>query len=280
MPSARSKRHSARPRTREGLVAGLRALAATVAVVAALVGFVSLFPGSCAHDSGLGPNQIQLESSIVSDRKHLFRGVLTYEDLEEMPVEDTQDLTVTLQAIGEHQDPDVVRTPHGVLAGLRWLRVGGVEEAKLSVRGPADRVEISPVGSTRGLIGKPGDKISWIWEITPKEPGSYTLRLVVVTYQGMSDNPLATLNPPIEIDLSVSDTGRHRFKWITDRIVGLSIILGAVSVILVFFREQIFGPISKRRRRRRREALESVSDTPNIDEAARSMRTKEPDQSS
>ena len=200
---------------------------------------------------------MSLQSSIVNDREHLFNGVLTYEPPSPMPVDNTQLLEVQLTAVG--QDPDAAHIPYGRIVGSRSLRVGGVEDATLSVRGGG--VQISSVGPTRRLIGRPGDTVGWAWYITPMQPGMHTLELVVVTYQGESDNPLSIVNPPISITLNVTDTLSHRVNSVKGWIIGLGAFLGAVAIILAFFREQVFGLLPKRKKKEE-EQKEKAAITP------------------
>jgi hypothetical protein len=192
------------------------------------------------------PEQVRLQSSIVDDRAHLFNGVLTYQPLDPMDVGDNERLVVTLTAVG--QRPGAVVLPRGELVGSRDLQVGGVEEATLTVAGAHDRVAVTPVGPSKGLIGRPGDRLHWQWDLVPKEPGTYTLELVVVTFRGTSDTPLATVNPPIDITLHVADTWKHRFTAIRGAIIGLAALLAAIAGILTFFREQIRARLPGRRR--------------------------------
>jgi hypothetical protein len=110
-------------------------------------------------------------------------------------------------------------------------------------------VTISPVGPTQREIGKPGDRVSWSWNITPKEPGDYILDLIVMTYHEKTDNPLYVLDPPIEIDISVTNTWSHRFKSMVGWILGFALFIGAVGTILIFFREQVFAPLKNFRKR-------------------------------
>jgi hypothetical protein len=190
---------------------------------------------------GSAENQVILQSSIIKAREHLFDGVLTYQPLEPIPVEDTRQFRVTLVAVVE--GTEFPRIPPGDVVGSRELQVGGVEEAKLS--GPPGKVDISPVGSTRRLIGQVGDQATWAWNITPKQPGDYTLDLVITTYQGTTENPLYIINPPIPIDLSVRNTWPHFLNAMKAWIIAFSTFVGAVAVILTFFREQLFGKKDK-----------------------------------
>jgi hypothetical protein len=189
--------------------------------------------------------QVQLQSSIVNDRKHLFNGVLTYLPLRSMPVEDTQELEVELIAIG--QNAAAVRIPEGRVVGSRSFKVGGVEEAKLSVSGGG--VDIAPVSPARATIGQPGDSVTWRWDLTPKEPGDYTLKLEVITYQGTSDRPLAYINPPVRIGLSVTNTLSHRIKTNVPRIVGFVTFIGVLAGAIAGVRSLV---VRQRKRGRRR----------------------------
>jgi hypothetical protein len=233
--------HGARSETR-GLVPLF-----VVVLVAVVLAVISSGCGVWDDDSPSGGgdhlDQVSLQSAIVNDRKQLFNGVLTYGRGMTMSVEDTRQYRVDLTAVGERGDTA------GVPDGSRSLQVGGVEEAKLSVVGEADRVDISPVGSTRGLIGRPGDKLGWTWDITPKEPGDYTLRLVVITYQGNTDNPLSTMSPPVEIKINVSSTWSYRAKAMGEKIAEAGALIGAIGVIGGFF----WGVSKRLKRRRQRE---------------------------
>jgi hypothetical protein len=197
--------------------------------------------------------QVLIQGTIVSDRKHLFNGVLTYVHLSPMPVDNTQELDVTLIAVG--QNGDVPIPPFNVI-GSRSLQVGGVEDATLSDRGGG--VQISPVGSTRRLIGQPGDTAHWAWDITPMQPGEYTLELVVVTYQGTTDNPLSIINPPVDIALNVTDTWSHRLDSVKGWIIGLGAFFAAVAIIFTFFREQVFGLLPKRKKKAKEQKEQSA----------------------
>lgn len=176
-----------------------------------------------------------------------------YTPLDPMPVEETRVFQARLIAVGER--PTAVRIPPGNIVGSRSLQVGGVEEAQLSARGGG--VDIAPIGPTRRLIGRPGDKADWTWDITPKEPKDYTLELVVVTYQGEGDNPLYIINPPIEIKLSVTNTWGHRIKSVNSWALGLAAFVGAVVVLwkpigalLSWWRDRKNGQQKQARRRR------------------------------
>jgi hypothetical protein len=246
MPAQRSR---SRIRVWSAVAVVLGVIAVFVIVVA------SALPGaSLPTRRPSPPPQVSLQSSIVNDREHLFNGVLTYEPPSPMPVDNTQLLEVQLIAVG--QDPSAVRIPYGHIVGSRSLRVGGVEDATLSARGGG--VQISSVGPTRRLIGQPGDMVSWTWEITPMQPGMYTLELVVVTYQGESDNPLSIVNPPIPITLNVTDTLSHRVNSVKGWIIGFSAFLAAVAIILTFFREQVFGLLPKRKKKEKEQKEQSA----------------------
>ena len=192
-------------------------------------------------------DQVKLETSIANDREHLFRGLLTYLPLDPMPVDSTQELHVTLIALG--QNPAAVEVPPGKVVGSRSLQVGGVEEAALSVLGGG--ADISAVGPTRGLIGKPGDVVSWTWDIKPKEPREYKLDLVVITYQATSSNPLFVVNPPIQIELKVNNTLSHQISSLRLLIISIAAIIVAVGIIWKFA-DEIFAPIRRRMRRDRK----------------------------
>jgi hypothetical protein len=56
--------------------------------------------------------------------------------------------------------------------------------------------------------------------------------LVAITYQGTSDNPLFVVNPPIYIQLSVTNTFGHRVKGAIGWIIGLGAALAALTAIL------------------------------------------------
>src|SRR5215831_12698861 len=47
--------------------------------------------GGGERSSGQPGNQVELQTSIVSDREHLFRGVVSYFPLNPMPVDGTQE---------------------------------------------------------------------------------------------------------------------------------------------------------------------------------------------
>jgi hypothetical protein len=211
----------------------------------------------------VSPDQVNLESSIVNDRKHLFKGVLRYRPLSPVAVGDTTELDVTLIAVGKN--PGQVFILPGKVIGSRSLQVGGVEGATLAARGGG--MKISQVGPARGLIGQPGDSVSWIWNITPDEPGDYILELVVVTYQGSSDNPLSVVNPPVQIALDVTDTWSHRISSLKGWIIGLGAFFAALAIIFTFFREQVFGLLPKRAKKKEETAgsdseTKRASDTP------------------
>ena len=215
--------------------------------LALLIG-VALISASCGYSeasspvgAGAPPNeQVKLQTSIVSDREHLFRGVLSYLPLNPMPVDSTQEVHVTLVAVGE--DPAAVEVAPGEVVGSRSMRVGGVEEARLSARGGG--ADISAVGPTRGLIGEPGDKLSWTWDITPKEPRKYELELVVITYQGTSNSPLSVVNPPIEIRLEVNNTFSHQISSMKAWLIGLGAVAVAAAAIWKFGAD-LFSPIGR-----------------------------------
>jgi hypothetical protein len=198
-------------------------------------------PATGAGTPPLGEGeQVELQTSIVSDREHLFRGVLTYLPLDPMPVDSTQEMHVTLVAIGEN--PAAVKVAPGEVVGSRSMQVGGIEEARLSARGGG--ADISAVGPTRGLIGEPGDKLSWTWDITPKEPREYELELVVITYQGTSNNPLSVVNPPIKIDLEVNNTFSHWISSMKAWLIGLGAVAVAAAAIWKFGTD-LFSPIRR-----------------------------------
>jgi hypothetical protein len=215
----------------------------------------SLGPPGHGTAPGALPDQVNLQSLIVNDRKHLFAGVLTYYPLRPMAVGSTLELSVTLTGTG--QNPGQVVIPHGNVIGSRSLRVGGVEGATLSARGSG--IQISPVGPTRGLIGQPGDSVYWYWDITPSEPGDYILQLVVVTYLGTSDNPLSVVNPPVPIALNVTDTWSHRLDSVKGWIIGFGAFFGALVIIFTFFREQVFGLLPKRKKKAKEQKEQSAS---------------------
>jgi hypothetical protein len=228
---------------------------ASVILVAVFGLLASLATIQAGHAPPPVSQQVSLQSSIVNDRKHLFNGVLTYLPLDPMSVDNTQELDVTLIAVG--QNPSAVSIPPGNVIGSRSLRVGGVEGATLSVRGGG--VQISPVGPDRRLIGQPGDTADWTWDITPMQPGEYTLELVVVTYQGTSDNPLSVVDPPIPITLNVTDTWSHRLNSVKGWIIGLGAFFAAVAIIFTFFREQVFGLLPNRKKKEKEQKEQSAT---------------------
>jgi len=221
-----------------------------IAATGILAGCGASGSGGSGAGGGIGAprqEQVQLQSSIVDARKHLFDGVLSYPPLSPIQVEDTRRFDVTLFAVG--QNAEGFEIPEGYVVGSRSLRVGGVEEAKLS--SASDKLAISAVGSTRRLLGQIGDKAEWTWDITPKEPGEYKLDLVIMTYQGTTDNPLYVINPPISVNLTVTNTWSHRFKSMMGWINWFYISIGAIAGILVFFREQVLTPLKNLRKRAR-----------------------------
>jgi hypothetical protein len=217
--------------------------------VASSVGLGVLLAG-CGGGSGSGltgtaqphSEQVVLQSSVVSDRAHLFTGVLTYRPPDAVAVDATRQFTVTLTAIG--RGSPAVSTAAGAVVGSRSLRVGGREEAVLSARGGG--VDISAVGPVTGLIGQPGDHVNWTWDITPRQPGTHTLDLVVITYQGTTDNPLETLNPPVQIPLRVGNTVSHAASKINGWVVGVGAFLAALAGIFA-----VITPLWRRRKSRR-----------------------------
>ncbi|NUK32521.1 hypothetical protein HRW16_19350 [Streptomyces lunaelactis] len=188
-------------------------------------------------------NQVKLQSSIVDDRKSLFNGIVSYSDLEPVKVEESAEVEVELIAVGS--DFDAAPVPEGRIVGSRKLLVGGVEEARLSCR--TKDVEISAIGPAKGLIGRIGDSVTWRWAITPKKAGKHTLDLVIVTYQGNTNNPLHAVNPPIKIEVEAKQTLKSRVNSARVWVLGISTFVVALSGILAFFREPIFKRLSKRR---------------------------------
>ena len=211
------------------------------------MGFGVLLAGCGGEPASTGSaqshsEQVVLQSSIVSDREHLFTGVLTYQPPDPVAVDATRQLMVTLTATGRDSPP--VSTADGAIVGSRSLRVGGREEAILSAQGGG--VDISAVGPVTGLIGQPGDRVHWIWDITPRQPGTHTLDLVVITYQGTTDNPLETLNPPVQIPVQVGNTVSHAASKINGWIVGFGAFLAALAGIVA-----VLTPLWRRRKSRR-----------------------------
>ncbi|MCU7825121.1 hypothetical protein [Kitasatospora sp. DSM 101779] len=187
-------------------------------------------------------NQVTLQSAIVEDRNSLFNGILLYAPLDPVKVGTDEELKVTLIATGNNP---VARFPDSLIVGSRELKVGGTEEAILSTR---DKIDIPPIGPTKGLIGQPGDRVEWRWTITPREAGNSILNLTIVTYQGSTSNPLFATNPPIEIKITAKNTWKNRLAELKGWVIGASTVIAAIATILAFFREPIFGRLARRRR--------------------------------
>lgn len=192
-----------------------------------------------------GPSQqVRLESSIINDRSHLFKGFLTYSTLQSMRVGEVQQVYARLSAIGKNSP--ALKVPRGNVVGSRSLRVGGVEEANLSVGG--DGVDVSSVGTARRTIGRPGDQALWTWTVSPGKPGDYVLDLVVTTYQGKSDNPISIVSPPIQIGLHVTATTGSFWSnlgTVGRVLVTIAGVLAAVATIMAVLGDKIVKPIQK-----------------------------------
>ena len=154
--------------------------------------------------AGPGLGQADLRASIVNDRKQLFDGSLTYTPDVSMPVGRHLTYDVVLTARGEKSSHRALRAA----LATRAFRVGGWQGAGLSADNPA--VKVSMETTAQQAIAAPGESAYWKWSVTADEPGDYELGLTVITYQSDTDRALETLNPPIDVRLTVRDTWSHR----------------------------------------------------------------------
>lgn len=154
--------------------------------------------------AGPGLGQADLRASIVNDRKQLFDGSLTYTPDVSMPVGRHLTYDVVLTARGEKSSHRALRAA----LATRAFRVGGWQGAGLSSDNPA--VKVSMETTAQQAIAAPGESAYWKWSVTADEPGDYDLYLTVITYQGRTNRALETLDPPIDVRLTVRDTWSHR----------------------------------------------------------------------
>lgn len=213
------------------------ATAATIGLFAVLTlsvrsgGELPLLPD---FDSGSDGNQVIFEKEVAEDRKSLFDGVLSYQPPETVDVGDTLEFPARLRAIGGNTSRESVP---GIVVARRSLRVGGVEKAYLSEAGKD--VDIEPLGSPSGTIAAPGDEVEWRWNLTPRKPGEYTLKLVVETYRGDSGVLLARTSPPIDITMSARNTWSYRIKSAQNWLIGLAALLAALTTLGAVFRRPL-----------------------------------------
>ncbi|MBT2453135.1 hypothetical protein J7F03_40190 [Streptomyces sp. ISL-43] len=230
-------------------------------VTAGTIGLLALLTFSTVDDwsspstpiSGRAPDpdQVIFRKGVNEDRRSLFNGVLYYQPPKAVDVGDTLEFSALLTAIRSETPPE---WPPGDVVAQRALRVGGVQKAYLSEAGK--NVDIDVLGSSIGTIAAPGDEVEWRWYLTPRKPGTYTLKLTVETYRGDSDVLLARTAPPIDIILSARATWAYRITSARNWLIGLAATLAALTALGAVFRRPltaIFSRILGSRRRSDRQ---------------------------
>jgi hypothetical protein len=199
-------------------------------------------------------------AAIVQDRSALLDGELSYQPLAPVRVGATESLSVDLQAYSAHGLP-----PHPALgrATPYVLKVGGTEAADLTA--PAGGVAITAIGPTTGQIGAPGDVVNWTWSLKPAGPGTYSLDLVVVTYQAHTSQPLSTMNPPLVIKLVATESAAHRavsaaangFRTVSRAVSEVAVVAGFIAGCMAWTRRW-----KKRRKKAKRAAAAAAQADP------------------
>ncbi|WP_030964270.1 hypothetical protein [Streptomyces sp. NRRL S-378] len=179
-------------------------------------------------------DQVIFRREVAEDRRSLFDGVLYYQPPEAVDVGDTLEFPARLMATGNGAPPESVP---GTVVARRTLRVGGVQKAYLSE--PGKDVGIELLGSPTGTIAVPGDEVEWRWNLTPRKPGRYTLKLVVETYRGDSDVLLARTSPPIDIALSARNTWSYRITSAQNWLIGFAALIAALTTLGAAFRKPL-----------------------------------------
>jgi hypothetical protein len=205
----------------------LRRCLVAAAGALAIAGAVTACGSSSNGGAHVTPGgQIKVMESINNGRSELLAGVLEYSPVEQVRAGTTEAFHAWLYAVSDgHPMP---ASDAGIVSRYK-LRVGGVEGASLTA--PGEAVAITPIGPTTGLIGKPGDHVEWTWSLKPSQPGTYTLYLVVETYQGETTNPLYTMTPPLTLGLTATNTMGHSAAAAENILLTLSKIAGAIVVI-------------------------------------------------
>ncbi|MFJ8018139.1 hypothetical protein [Streptomyces sp. NPDC096339] len=220
-------------------------------ILLATAGVIGLFAWlTLSHDSpnaGKLPtapssdgDQVIFQKEVTEDRRSLFDGVLYYQPPKSVDVDDTLEFPARLMATGGGTSHE---SAPGTVVARRALRVDGVEKAYLSEAGKD--VEIELLGSPGGTIAAPGDEVEWRWNLTPRKPGTHTLKLVIETYRGDSDVLLARTSPPIDITLNARSTWAYRIKSARNWIIGLAAFVAALTALGAIFRRPLAAVFSR-----------------------------------
>ncbi|MER7826889.1 hypothetical protein ABTX85_30515 [Streptomyces sp. NPDC096097] len=218
---------------------------------AGVIGLFALLTLSSANYSGssLQPaapgtdtdgDQVIFQKEVAEDRRSLFDGVLYYQPPEAVDVGDTLEFPARLMATDRDTPPGSVP---GTVVTRRALRVGGVQKAYLYE--PGQDVDIELLGSPSGTIAAPGDEVEWRWDLTPRKPGRYTLKLVVETYRGDSDVLLARTSPPIDVTLNARNTWSYRITSARNWFIGLAAFVAALTALGAGFRKPLAAIFSR-----------------------------------
>jgi hypothetical protein len=220
--------------------------------------------GGCAPAGLATDDQVTFQSSVANDRKKLFDGELRYRPYISKPVGSEFSYRVDLTALGQEQakkaaalcpGPRSTRVRH-----CRPFKVGGIEGAELESTNRD--VEVRPIAGAKvkQVIAEPGDSISWIWVVSAKEPGNYTLYLTITTYQGDSDRALDVLRPPVYVQFISEETASHRIHSMTGFLVAIAGVIGGLTaafLALFAFRSQIAQSFKDWREGARRRRADS-----------------------
>ncbi len=204
--------------------------------------------GGSAGSTGTVSRQAMEMAGIVQDRSALLDGELSYRPLNPVRVGATENFSAELQAYSTHRSP-----PHPISGRLTpyVLKVGGTEAASLTA--PAGGLAITAIGPTTGQIGAPGDVVSWTWSLKPAAPGTYSLDLVVVTYQAGTSQPLSTMSPPLVIKLIATESAAHQAVAAAASGFGaISKAMGEIVVVAGFIAGCVAWVRSWRKRRRKK----------------------------
>ncbi|WP_405942689.1 hypothetical protein [Streptomyces sp. NBC_00207] len=182
------------------------------------------------------PDESPFRRAILRDRTQLFDGELDYDLPFRVRMGDDIEVLASITAVKHEASLNPPAPGHDSVE--REFRVGGVQKAYLS--DPGDDLVIKQLGSPNGSsIAAVGDSAQWRWYVTPRKPGSFTLDLVIETYQRDTDVLLARTEPPVNIAVTVTNTWKYRISSAKEWLFAAAAVLAALGAISAFFRKPL-----------------------------------------
>ncbi|MFD9047872.1 hypothetical protein [Streptomyces zaomyceticus] len=214
--------------------------AAAGAIVCLFLAIVLTSSSGLNHSAG-DPDQVAFRKKAAEDRAGLFDGLLECQRERSVDVDETFKVSAVLTGLHGPLRPPRAQDP------TRVIPVGGVQGALL--HSSTEDLRVEAIGTNRRYLPTPADRVEWQWNVTPRKPGQYKLDLVVETYQGDTENVLASTDPPIEIAVTVNGTLWYRLGEAKEWIIAAGALVTAAGVIAAMFRKPLTAIVARRRHR-------------------------------